>query len=514
MAALPNLPHPVLSDKSAIGKNGVLTIHGYGVRVLMQSGHLEIEDGIGPDRHKIRLARVAHGLKRLVCISEDGFVTLAALKWLSDVGASFVMLTQAGKPLFITGPTSTNDARLRRAQSLALGNGVGLAICRVLIDAKLQGQERLAKECLADIASAKIIASCREKVWTVDSFDAIRLVEAQAALYYFAAWRDTPVLWPKSDLSKIPDHWKTVGNRQSPLSDSPRLAINPVQAILNYCFALLEAETRIAISAIGLDRCLGLGLHTDTANRDSLVFDVLEPVRPHVEDWVLNWIKREPLRRADFFEASTGNCRIKNALAARLGDTSPTWSKLVAPWAEYVAQELWKGVGRKDGRTILPTHLTQQHRRQAKGGSEPSKVFAPHPQKVCLGCGQPLKRTRRKHCAACGVAISRANLIQIAYRGRIASKSPESLAKQSAAQKRQRAARRQWNPDNLPVWLTLESYREMVLPKLAHVTVPTIAASIRVSEPYASRLRKGMHIPHPMHWQTLAELTGVSNQTN
>jgi hypothetical protein len=40
---------------------------------------------------------------------------------------------------------------------------------------------------------------------------------------------------------------------------------------------LLEAETRLAISALGMDPGLGLGLHTDTANRDSLVFDVLEP---------------------------------------------------------------------------------------------------------------------------------------------------------------------------------------------------------------------------------------------
>jgi hypothetical protein len=28
----------------------VLTIHGFGVRVRMQSGHLEIEDGVGNER--------------------------------------------------------------------------------------------------------------------------------------------------------------------------------------------------------------------------------------------------------------------------------------------------------------------------------------------------------------------------------------------------------------------------------------------------------------------------------
>jgi len=63
----------------------------------MQSGHLEIEDGIGQDRRNIRLARVGHRLKRLVCVSEDGFTTLSALKWLADVGVSFVMLNRNGK---------------------------------------------------------------------------------------------------------------------------------------------------------------------------------------------------------------------------------------------------------------------------------------------------------------------------------------------------------------------------------------------------------------------------------
>jgi CRISPR/Cas system-associated endonuclease Cas1 len=112
----------------------------------MQSSHLEIEDGIGPERRTIRLARIGHGLKRLVCISEDGFATLGALKWLADVGASFVMLNRTGKVLFVTGPTASSDVRLRRAQALAHSSGAALRIARELIDQKLAGQERVARD--------------------------------------------------------------------------------------------------------------------------------------------------------------------------------------------------------------------------------------------------------------------------------------------------------------------------------------------------------------------------------
>ena len=50
MAASDNLPQFPNSYKSAISKSGVLTIYGFGVRVRMQSGHLEIEDGVGEER--------------------------------------------------------------------------------------------------------------------------------------------------------------------------------------------------------------------------------------------------------------------------------------------------------------------------------------------------------------------------------------------------------------------------------------------------------------------------------
>jgi CRISPR-associated endonuclease Cas1 len=509
MAATETVPQFPFYRKSPIGKSGILTLTGFGIKVRMQSGHLEIEDGIGPGRRKIRLARVGHGgLKRLVCISEDGFTTLSALKWLADVGVSFVMLNRNGKVLFVTGPTAPSDARLRRAQALALNNGVGAEICRKLIDAKLEGQERLVREQLHDSLAAQEIAAFRDKLKAADTAEAIRWLEAHAAVAYFGALRNVPVLWPKADLPRIPDHWRTVGSRQSPLSGGPRLAVTPVHAILNYCFALLEAESRAAVVSLGLDAGLGLGLHTDTPNRDSLALDVLEPVRPEVEKWLIAWITREPLRRADFFETANGNCRLMSHFCARLSETAPTWGKLVAPWAEYVARALWANTSRVKGSRLPSTPLTQQHRRAAKGQDEPPNVSIPRPQRVCRGCGAVLSNKQLNYCAPCGVNVSRTNMIEIARRGRVASRSAESRAKMSASQRRQRAARRGWLRSSLPAWLTQATYRDMILPRLAEITVPTLARTMNVTEPYAAEVRKGRHVPHPMHWEALAQLVG------
>ena len=145
--------------------------------------------------------------------------------------------------------------------------------------------------------------------------------------------------------------------------------MTPVHAILNYCFALQEAETRLALSSLGLDPGLGVGLHTDTADRDSLALDVLEPVRPQIEAWVLNWVGDDGLCRADFFETETGNCLLRSQMCARLGETAPVWGKLVAPWAEYVTHALFmsRAGSARTRISVPPTRLTQQRRTEAKG---------------------------------------------------------------------------------------------------------------------------------------------------
>ena len=323
MTASHTLSHPAAI--SQIPKHGLLTIHGFGIRLLAKSGHLEIEYGIGPDRRKLRLPRVANGLKRLVCISEDGFITLSALKWLSDVGVAFIMLDRLGKVRIVTGPTSPSDVRLRRAQALAHQNGKALEISRELIRAKLQGQEEVVREQLKQPTIADVIARLRERLKDAEELDAVRHLEARTAQTYWSAWRDLPILFPRQDAKHVPNHWLRFGARHSPLTSGPRLAVNPPNAILNYVFALAESECRLALCACGLDAGIGF-VHVETRNRDSLALDLLETIRPSIEAWLLNWITEEPLRRSDFFETGSGNCRLMSRLCSELSETAPTWA--------------------------------------------------------------------------------------------------------------------------------------------------------------------------------------------
>src|SRR5712692_9990303 len=153
MAASHTLPY-----SHAIRKSGVLVLSGYGIRVQVNAGHLLVHDGIADERRAIRLPRVGHGLRRLVIIGADGFVSLSALRWLADQDAAFVMLDRDGSVLATTGPVRPSDARLRRAQALAHQSGAALRIVRELIGQKLAGQELLARDGLHDSVAAQMIA--------------------------------------------------------------------------------------------------------------------------------------------------------------------------------------------------------------------------------------------------------------------------------------------------------------------------------------------------------------------
>jgi len=510
MAATQTVPQVLQSHKSVVPHLGVITLFGYGTSVHVQRGHLLVEDGIGPDRRYGRFPRVGHGLKRLVVIGSDGMVSFAALRWLADQDAAFVMLERDGSVLVTTGPVRPSDARLRRSQCLAYRSGVGLEIAKELIAQKLARQEALARDALIDCEAAQKIASARTALRNAPTVENVRYLEAQGGLAYWSAWRSVPVEFPRVDKRRrVPDHWQSFGARISPLTHSPRLAVNPPNAMLNYLYAILEAEARLAIAALGLDPGLGF-LHFDSRTRDSLACDVMEPVRPQVDAYLLAWLRREPLRKEWFFEQRDGNCRLMGSFAARLTETSVTWSRAVAPFAEWVARSLWTTLSTPASRRAPATRLTQGHRRVAKGAAPTvNPPSPPRPPAVCRMCGTGI-RFGRRYCPPCNLIIARESMIEAAKLGRVKGHSAEARARQADKQRGHAVAVKSWNPSDKPDWLTEEVYREKIQPKLSAVTVRAISSKLGISDPYAAEIRAGRYLPHPRHWQILANLTGVN----
>lgn len=499
--------HTTVAPQFISPRHGVVTLFGYGIRVRVDRGHLILEDGIGARRRASRFPRVKHGLRRLIVIGSDGMVSLAALRWLADQNAAFVMLDRMGDVLATTGPVRPSDARLRRTQALAHESGMALRIARELIFRKLAGQEQVARDRLRDTSAADSIANARLAIAEVESLEALAQIERQGANAYWSAWHSLPVIFPKSVVNRVPEHWLSFGARRSPLTGSPRLAVNPPNAILNYLYAVLESEARLALAALGLDPGLGV-MHVDTRTRDSLACDVMEPIRPQVDAYLLDLITRAPLRREWFFEERNGNCRLMAPFACQLGETAPTWGRAIAPIAEWVARTLWASIPRPTKRNWPATRLTQGHRREVKGSPSvaPAKP-APKPAAVCRTCGGPLL-AGSMNCLKCARMARKKTFTEVAKLGRVATHSPKAEALRGQTQKRQRAVEKAWDASDKPDWLDEKLYREKIQPALARVTISKIANALDVSIPYASSIRAAKRKPHPRHWLILANLIG------
>jgi hypothetical protein len=266
----------------------------------------------------------------------------------------------------------------------------------------------------------------------------------------------------------------------------------------------LESESRLALAALGLDPGLGV-LHMDAPARDSLACDLMEPIRPQVDSYVFDLLQN-PLRREWVFEERNGNCRLIAEFVSHLAETSQSWAKAIAPFAELIARILWTTTKSSPNDAPPATRLTLRRKYEARG-TEYTATFAPvpRPPNVCSQCGIETARSN-KCCLKCKRERAKTEMLDIARAGRLAAHSVQARAKRSFSRRRVIAAQAKWNPAVQPEWLTEELFKNQVVPRLKEITCPVIAQALDVTETYAANIRAGRYLPHPRHWKRLFEL--------
>src|SRR5262249_20784120 len=144
---------------------------------------------------------------------------------------------------------------------------------------------------------------------------------------------------------------------------------------------------------MGLDPGIGI-LHTDLLSRRSFALDLMEPIRPAVDRWLLDTIKTRTFRAADFVETREGICRLLPSLTRQLSDTIPMWRFASAPIIEDVAALLLT-----DAPTVLTGRKRGLARPERNGIAKPkqgAKVFLP---RLCKQCNTPIAKGRRSFCS-------------------------------------------------------------------------------------------------------------------
>lgn len=491
---------------TATPRNGLVIASGYGLKLYVDRGHLVIHDGVGTRRQTRRYNRATGGLRRLVVLGHDGYITLDALHWLKDTGAALVQLDHHGQVIALSAAAGPDIAKLRRAQAGAPTTEVGFGLAQEVLAEKLDGQAAVASQLPGKVDVAEIHRA-RNALDQAHAIDGLLMAESAAAAAYWKAWAEVATPFPARQASRLPVHWLTFGQRHSQLTRSPRLATNPANAILNYLYALLEAETTLALQAIGLDPGMGI-FHTDKPGRASMSLDVMEACRPAVDAYLLGLLTQRTLSPRDFIETSRGACRLRPAFARQLAETATVWEGHVAPMAERVAQLLAHATNQP-----LPTTLTQFERRAAWSTQRASRKRTARLPDTCRDCGDALPDRRHRYCPACrqkkwgnasqtGRDIAADVLQQLRDNGHDPAHGGHAAQLRGGKNALHQAAIREWNKQHGDGH-DPERFASDIAPGLRTVPIDSLVRATGLSAHYCSLIRLGKRTPHPRHWPAL-----------
>ncbi len=273
-------------------KDLMLLVDHRGAEVTLDGGTLRVRwPGAGPEH-------VPLGLLGQVVLHGNPQVELRALRALGERGVPTVLLPLrgAGEGAWLS-PGLGHTIAVRVAQHRAAGTEQGLEIARAVVRGKLDAYRRLAQGLGAEASVAAIDAALDGLGTALDTETLMGLEGAGSAAW----WR---VLRERLD-----PEWAFAGRNRRPPRD-------PINALLSLGYTLLGSEVAVAVGALGLDPGLGF-LHGIVPGRESLVLDLMEPLRAGVDAWVLTAIDAGRFTPADFQRDRRTGCRLSKAARGR-----------------------------------------------------------------------------------------------------------------------------------------------------------------------------------------------------
>jgi CRISPR-associated protein Cas1 len=306
----------------------ILCSHGLSIRV--DKSTIRIRDGNTHYPSEERVWRLFKGDRdlppRIVVVDGSGEITFDAIAWLSEQNVSLVWLKWDGATCGVmsaTGYAADTDLVCWQRET-ANDPRAQLAFAKRLITDKLDASIQTLIACFPETrhrATAAIRQTRNElRKAAPDSVSDILGIEGKAAAAYFAAWDGLELQWTGLKRQPIPDEWKRYSSRSS-LANGPkprnRNASHPVNAMLNYGYAILQRQMQIEAIAEGYDPTIGI-MHKPKKGSPAYALDLMEPLRPVVDRAILDFVQSETFSGKDFTIQGNGVCRLNPELARRV----------------------------------------------------------------------------------------------------------------------------------------------------------------------------------------------------
>lgn len=306
-----------------------LILCGHGVSLRIEKGALVIRDGFTHYPQKQVCHRFFRGdlalPPRILLLDGSGILSFDVLSWLAEQNVALARVKWNGEVATVASG-SGNAADREKVQwqvdirdDLARRITFGVDLIRQKLTNSIATLEQhLPASKAGDLAIAKArLGADRLAVETHFDLNDIRAIEGECAAAYFAAWKNLPIRWIGTSRHPVPEDWLTFTSRSSLTSGrnpKNRLASHPVNAMLNYAYAVKLAQLQIQAIADGYDPTVGI-MHNRHQGSPAFVLDLIEPERPKVDATVLAFIQSRSFSGADFIIRSDGVCRLSPQLA-------------------------------------------------------------------------------------------------------------------------------------------------------------------------------------------------------
>lgn len=310
----------------------VLTGHGLSIRV--DKGCLLIRDGnthFPSERREWRFFNGALDIPpALVVVDGSGEITIDAIDWLATQRVPLIRLRWDGRfgSVVTAGGQAASPDKVYWQERTRNDPTARLRFARDLIHDKALStlatmEDHVPRSTIWENAHANVTARTRMlERRSPRSIEELLGIEGSIANEYFRAWSAVELKWKALTRRPIPEDWNLYSSRSSLREQLHvnRAATHPVNAMLNYAYAVLTSQTQIRLIAEGYDPTLGI-LHDRTADRGSypaFALDHMEPMRPVVDRAVLQLIDKVAFSGADFSLQADGVCRLNPELARRV----------------------------------------------------------------------------------------------------------------------------------------------------------------------------------------------------
>lgn len=304
-----------------------LILSGHGNSMRIDKGTLLIKEGFThypqkPIEHRY-FAGDLELPRTIMLLDGSGSLSFDVLSWLSEQSVPLIRIKWNGEVAIVCNGSgyAADQNKVDWQRESRHNPEKRLSFAKDLITRKLQNsivtlQKQLPQSDYNRKAinwAERGIAELPEKL---TSLQQVRALEGHCASAYFKAWTQLELNWKANSKYPIPDHWKYYRARSAvhECKSENRRASDPVNAMLNYAYAIKLSQLQIEAIGNGNHPMLGI-MHHEERGKPSYILDLLEPERPKVDATILDFVQNQKLSPADFILRKDGACRLSPGLA-------------------------------------------------------------------------------------------------------------------------------------------------------------------------------------------------------